>query len=151
MKNNSPNSLSFEPLDKLIGYHLRRAQSAVFSDFRLAMSDDQITPGQYGVLSLIEANKGLNQTTLSKAIGIERSTMVAVIDLLEKRNLVARHKSPTDKRSYALDLTNAGKKLLKKVTDKVDRHEKNISTNLTETETKTLISLLKRVAAPEAD
>lgn len=143
--------LNFAPLDKLLGYHLRRAQASVFSDFNQAMADNKITPGQYGVLALIDANPGLNQTALSKAMGIERSTMVAVIDHLEKRNLVARHNSPTDKRSYALGLTETGQDMLKHITKKVLEHEKKITEKLSDEENRTLISLLKKVAIPSGD
>ncbi len=133
-------------LDELLGYHLRRAQSAMFDDFMQTMSIDQVTPGQFGVLIFIHENSGLNQSTLAKALGIERSTMVGVIDVLEKRGLVARQKSKTDKRAHALTLTSAGKGLLKTVKPKVKRHEKQIASGLSGDEVRTLVDLLKRVA-----
>lgn len=58
------------------------------------------------------ANRGLSQSELVAALGIDRSTLVAVIHGLEKRALVKRHPSPTDRRSYALALTDAGTDLL---------------------------------------
>ncbi len=132
-------------LHELMGYHLRRAQSAVFSDFMSVMADDQITPGQFGVLVLIDENTGLNQSALAKALGIERSTMVGVIDGLEKRGLVKRQKSLSDKRAHALTLTSTGHTLLNGVKPKVLEHEQRIANELSVKEMETLVALLKRI------
>ena len=67
-----------------MGYHLRRAQISFFNDFENSMDGVQITPGQFGVITLITVNSGLTQSALACAVGIERSTMVAVIDVLER-------------------------------------------------------------------
>jgi DNA-binding MarR family transcriptional regulator len=133
-------------LTELLGYQLRRAQSSVFDDFMKSMKDSQITPGQFGVLILIDENSGLNQSTLAKALGIERSTMVGVIDGLEKRDLVERQKSPIDKRAHALTLTTKGRSLLATVKPNVEKHEQRIVGDLSDAEVKTLMSLLKRLA-----
>ena len=66
-----------------MGYHLRRAQISFFNEFENSMVGFQITPGQFGVITLIALNPGLTQLALARAVGIERSTMVAVIDVLE--------------------------------------------------------------------
>ncbi|MCW5698605.1 MAG: MarR family transcriptional regulator [Rhodospirillales bacterium] len=81
-------------LADLISYHLRRAQAWVFSDFATTMADDPMTPGKFGVLAIIEANPGLGQSFLARTLGVERSTMVEVIDQLEKQGLVARRRAP---------------------------------------------------------
>ena len=83
-------SFDYDLLPGLIGYNLRRAQTAVFQDFSESLKACDITPGQFGVLILIQANSGLNQTRLGNALGIDRSTVVAVIDRLEGRGLVLR-------------------------------------------------------------
>ena len=134
-------------LDELLGYHLRRAQAAVFNDFMRTMAEDQITPGQFGVLTLIDRNPDLNQSALARVLGIERSTMVAVIDRLEERRLVARHESASDRRSNVLGLTARGKALLAAVKPKVRRHEKRIAAGLEPGEVTALIDLLRRISA----
>jgi len=138
-------TIQLSRLDQLIGYHLRRAQNAVFDDFLKSMGNDAITPGQFGVLTVIFENQGLNQSALAKTIGIERSTMVGVIDGLEKRGFVVRKRSETDKRSYGLQLSLAGKDLLSRVTEKVCEHEKRLSANLTDKERSQLITILKKI------
>ncbi len=60
--------LDFDILPQLLGYQLRRAQLRMFTDFASAMAEVQITPGQFGVLVLIEANPGSSQSALARAI-----------------------------------------------------------------------------------
>lgn len=132
-------------LDELVGFHLRRAQSVVFEHFMKVVKDERITPGQFGVLTLIEENPGLNQSGLAGALGIERSTMVAVINVLEDRGLVKRQESTTDRRSYVLSLTKQGKGLLSQVSDRVRDHEDQITSGLDSSEKMVLVDLLKRI------
>ena len=83
-------------LPELVGYHLRRTQNAVFNHFIDNLAEEGISPGQFGVLTLIDANEGLSQTQLAKTLKIERSTMVAVIDRLETEGWGDRKPSKTD-------------------------------------------------------
>lgn len=132
-------------LPHLLGYHLRRAQVAMFQSFAAAMEPFGISPGQLGVLVIISENPGLNQTRLAAALGIDRSTMVGVLDGLEKRGLVRRAPSPTDRRSHALGLTEAGGRLLAELRPSLEAHERHIARDLTAAERETLIRLLSRV------
>lgn len=132
-------------LDNLLGYALRRAQLRAFQDFAETMAAYQLSPGQLGLLLLIEANPGLNQSTLAKAMGLDRSTIVAVIDQLEERGLVRRTVSPDDRRSYALLLTDSGIAFLDEIAPELEAHEGRIAADLSAAERQDLIGLLKRI------
>lgn len=134
-------------LPDLLGYHLRRAHVAVFQDFARAMAGLDVTPGQVGVLQVIAANPGLSQTALGRAIGIDRSTVVAVIDRLERRGLVVRALSPNDRRSHALRLSPAGEKALGEIDRRVRAHERRIARALSASEREQLIRLLTKIEA----
>jgi len=138
-------ALDFGVLPELIGYHLRRAQVHFFADFARTMAEAQITPGQFGVLSLVGANPGMTQSALARAVGIERSTMVAVIDALQARGLVERAPSPVDRRSYALVLTDQGKALLERLIPMVRGHERRLARKLDPEERERLIELLLKL------
>lgn len=133
-------------LTELVGYGLRRAQAAVFSHFLGSVGKLGVSPGQFGVLVLIKENRGLSQSALAKALGIERSTMVAVIDRLESQGLVERVTSETDRRSYALALTPEGAELLARVTPLVRAHERQVAARLSAREKVMLMEMLERVA-----
>jgi len=133
-------------LPDLLGYQLRRAQIAVFQNFAQAMADFDITPGRFGVLEVIAANSGLSQSELGAILGLDRSTVVAVIDRLEKDGLVRRLRSPNDRRSHALRLSDKGAVTLAVLEQRVAAHERDIAGALSAAERKTLLDLLARVA-----
>jgi DNA-binding MarR family transcriptional regulator len=133
-------------LPGLIGYQLRRAQLAVFQNFARAMAAYDMTPGRFGVLEVIAANSGLSQSELGGVLGIDRSTVVAVIDRLEKDGLVRRTKAPNDRRSHALKLSEKGAVTLAVLEQRVAAHERDIAGALSVAERKTLLTLLARIA-----
>jgi DNA-binding MarR family transcriptional regulator len=137
--------VDYDILPSLVGYNLRRAQIAVFAKFATAVAKHQVTPGQFGVLTLISANPGLTQSALAKAVGIERSTMVAVIDGLQRSGLVERRPSPIDRRSYALALTAAGRKQTETLKSLVIYHEDRLLSDFSDRERATLITLLQHL------
>jgi DNA-binding MarR family transcriptional regulator len=137
-------------LPRLIGYQLRRAQVAVFQNFSAHTADFGVTPGQVGVLVLIRENEGLSQSELGEALGIDRSTMVAVIDRLEGRRLVVRAPSRRDRRSYALKLSAAGRRFVDDILPAIAAHEAEIAEGLNAAEQATLLRLLAKLAAIKA-
>jgi DNA-binding MarR family transcriptional regulator len=141
-----------KPLDRgllpsLLGYALRRTQSAVFADFAasFARAGEALTPGEFGLLVLVERNAGLSQMTLARALGIDRSTLVPILNRLQARGLLLRGASPTDGRTHALALTPAGDKALVRFSKLVRSHEKRIASALSAAEARSLIELLEKV------
>ena len=146
MKNGKTDPFSYGDLPDLVGYQLRRTQKAVFQHFSGSLAEVGVSPGQFGVLTLIEANEGLSQSALARILGIERSTMVAVIDALEAKGWIERTLSETDRRSNALMLTKSGARLLKKARPLLAGHETEITADLSADEKRVLLELLQRVA-----
>lgn len=138
--------ISLGLLPALLGYNLRRAQVAVFQNFAEVVGTSELTPGQFGVLVVVDANPGLSQTQLGNALGIDRSTVVAVIDKLESHGLVARQPALNDRRSHALRLSERGKAMLRRLTERVQAHEREIARHLSADEQARLVELLSRVA-----
>jgi DNA-binding MarR family transcriptional regulator len=145
MKKSADNSIALGLLPELIGYQLRLAQIAIFRDFSEGLSDLDVTPGLFGVLVIIEANPDLKQSELARATHLDRSTVVSVIDNLERRQLVERRAALNDRRSNALRLTAEGTALLRKLKRRVADHEKRLVGNLDENERQTLVSLLQKI------
>jgi len=119
-------AIEYGPLDRRLGYLLRRAQIAVFRDFFAAFAVHDIRPGQYSILTVIESNPGLKQGEVGEALGIKRANFVAMIDELERRRLVRRAPSPGDRRSYALMLTAKGARLTAELHAVSERHEQRL-------------------------
>lgn len=145
----SDKSLDRGMLPSLLGYALRRTQSAVFADFAgtFAAAGEALTPGEFGLLVLVDRNAGLSQMALARALGIDRSTLVPILNRLQARGLLVRRASPSDGRTHALGLTSAGEKALATFARLVKVHEKRIASGLSATEARTLIELLEKVRA----
>jgi DNA-binding MarR family transcriptional regulator len=102
-------------LDKQVGYALRRAQLAVFNDLITCLKPFAMRPAQYAVLSVIEANPGINQQQLGDSLAIQRPNLSALLDGLERDNMVRRERMRQDARSFALKLTSQGAQRLKEL------------------------------------
>jgi DNA-binding MarR family transcriptional regulator len=134
-------------LPSLVGYALRRAQLGVFADFAEAMraADVPLTPGEFGILQIVGSNDSLTQTALARALGVDRSTLVPVLNRLEGARLIERRKSPTDKRAHALALGYDGDRLLERYEALVRAHEARLLAPLSASERRQLIRLLERL------
>ena len=135
----------FGILPRLLGYNVRRANVKFFQNFSDIVGGHDVTPGQFGVLAIIDANPGLNQSELGQAMGVDRSTVVAVIDRLEGRGLVVRDPSPKDRRSYALRLSDVGVEFLRELIPIVEKYDRQAAGRLTDKEVETLVDLLRRM------
>jgi DNA-binding MarR family transcriptional regulator len=130
-------------LPGLLGYRLRVAQQAVFRDF--ASSVGEVSPGRVGILFLVEANPGVTQSRLARAVHLDRSTMVGVIDALETRALSERRRGE-DRRTNGLWLTRAGRGLVERLKRRIEAHERRIANRLSAPERAQLIVLLEKLA-----
>jgi DNA-binding MarR family transcriptional regulator len=130
-------------LPGLLGYRLRLAQQTVFRDF--ARSVAELSPGRVGILLLIDANPGVTQSRLAQAVGLDRSTMVGLIDTLEDRALIQRRRGE-DRRTNGLWLTRPGRRLLGGLKRRIELHEKRVAARLSAAERAQLIALLEKLS-----
>jgi DNA-binding MarR family transcriptional regulator len=130
-------------LPGLLGYRLRLAQQAVFRDFGDSVSD--LPPGRVGILLIIDANPGVTQTRLAQAVGLDRSTLVGVLDALEARGLVERRRGK-DRRTNGLLLTRAGRARVTELKRRIRVHERRVAARLTAEEKTQLLALLSKLA-----
>jgi DNA-binding MarR family transcriptional regulator len=140
-----------EPLDLgmlpgLLGYRLRRAQIAAFQHFAATVGKAGVTPGWFGLMVIVANNEGLSQTRLARALDVDGSTMVAMIDRLEGNGWVRRQQSEVDRRTHALSLTAAGAELLARLTPMVEAHEAELAQGLSADDKKNLLALLAKIA-----
>jgi DNA-binding MarR family transcriptional regulator len=134
------------PLDAMVGYALRRAQLAVFKNFRTAFDAVEITPAQCSVLILIERHPGVTQSEISDALSIQRANLVTLIDTLERRGLAERTPA-ADRRSHALRLTAAGRQTMPLLHQANAAHEAQVAALLSQSERAALLDMLGRITA----
>jgi DNA-binding MarR family transcriptional regulator len=132
-------------LNASVGYMLRRAQLAVFADFLQSLPDVGLRSGQFAVLTVVARNPGVTQSEVCAALGIQRTNFVAVIDDLERRGLARRNSAAHDRRSNALTLTAAGRRVLARADALQRAHESRIGQRLGPGGREQLLRLLARI------
>jgi DNA-binding MarR family transcriptional regulator len=140
-------SINFGPLAYWVGFNLRMAQEAAFQAFSRRSQEIGENPGRFATLTLIGRNPGISQTELSHANGRDKSSLTPVVEDLVRRGLVERKRMNTDRRTYRLNLTPAGKRVLTMMTRCARRHERNLDHVIGARDRKRFIQILKKIAA----
>lgn len=96
-----------------IGYHLNQAALLIRNETLIALKPLGITPPQLRVIEAISVGP-ISQVRLGEIVGMDRTTIVHVIDRLEELDVAKRHRDEKDRRSHAVALTPFGKKVLSK-------------------------------------
>ena len=125
------------------GFLLRRAHqisAAVFEDECRLVG---LTPAQFGVLMILRASPGLDQSSLSRSLGFDKVTVLRVLRGLEERRLVERSIAEGNRRKLSLRLTTAGLALLRRAHEPADQAYQRLMAPLTQEQREQLIDLLQ--------
>ena len=135
-----------EELSQRVGFLLAQLGTHAHRRFAECLTQLDLHPRHFGMLSHLAASEGQSQQALSVALGIHRSAMVALVDDLEQRGLAERRRDPADRRAYTLYLTPRGRKVLARAERVAQEHEAELLRGLGASERSRLIALLQRVA-----
>ncbi len=100
---------------------------------------------EVAILSLLDAEGPRSQQRLAARLEVDRTTMVAIVDGLEQKGLVARRRDPADRRAYALELTAEGKRKLKLGQRAVAAAEHELLEGVPESDRDVLVRSLQRM------
>lgn len=135
------------PIHTMPGYLIRRAHqisTALFAA-RLAEAGSDLTPVQFGALSAIRHQPGLDQATLAEMIAYDRVTIGGVLDRLQAKGLILRSISKADRRARCLEITPAGAALLAELFPVIENVQADILSGLSPDEKEVFVALLKKV------
>ncbi|MRD45940.1 MarR family winged helix-turn-helix transcriptional regulator [Caenimonas koreensis] len=125
------------------GFLLRRAHqisAAVFEDECRSLA---LTPAQFGVLTVLKSHPGLGQSSLARALGFDKVTVLRVLRGLEARGFVAREPAPDNKRNVSVALTPGGLDVLTQAQKPAERAYKRLLAPLSKTQQEELVVLLQ--------
>lgn len=126
-------------LTETVGFALRGAHQASGAAFAAVTG----RPGHFAALTLIASNPGITQMRLADALGRSRSTMVPLLDALERDGLAVREPSPHDARSHALAITAAGRDWLGLMIPRVRAHDAQLTNGLDAADRAALMRILR--------
>ena len=137
--------LPIDGLEDLPGHYIRRLQQIAVGIFMDETANVNVTPVQFALLFAASQETGLDQRTLAGRIGLDTSTIGAVVDRLESRELIERKVSPDDKRVRLLSVTPAGKKLLQGVMPAMLRAQDRMLAPLPKADRPKFMAMVKRI------
>lgn len=104
-----------------------------------------LSPKHFGCLSVVVAEGPLSQQALGERLRVDRTTIVALVDELERRGFLARRRNPIDRRAYALEATPAGRRWRARTEGKLVAAEDRILAPLDAEERERLRELLRKL------
>jgi DNA-binding MarR family transcriptional regulator len=115
-----------------LGYLLKHAQQRMAELTEAALGPLGLTGRELGVLNVLVGREPGSQQQAAQRLGIDRTTMVALLDTLEGKGLVARHPHAEDRRRNVVELTEVGHETVRKATAAAEAAEREFLASLSE-------------------
>lgn len=97
--------------DVATGLLLQRAHRAAHERLAVALRPLGMDVRHFGILQFL-ARGGLTQRQLIGLVGVDKSTLVRIIDQLEEQQLARRTRDPRDRRAFQVTITESGRRRL---------------------------------------
>ena len=112
-----------------------------------ALQSIGLTPALFAVLNYLRAREGAIQQQIGSAMGIDPSTMVSLVDQLERAGLAKRRPHPQDRRAREVLITPKGRRTLKRALELAEEVEGDVLQGLSPAERRQLVTLLRKAFA----
>ncbi|MEV6485864.1 MarR family winged helix-turn-helix transcriptional regulator [Streptomyces sp. NPDC051576] len=137
------------PLESRLGYLLKHAQARLARTSAEALAPYGVDGHQLAVLVVLSAGEPLSQVEAAGRLGVDRTTMVSLIDGLEENGLVERRRSPRDRRKNIVELTPAGQDCLRRAERARRAAERRFLAPLDEETAMSLVRALRALVVEE--
>jgi DNA-binding MarR family transcriptional regulator len=138
-------------LDNRVTYLLRRVMESAGRVANAHLEPLGLDTRHYTVLAVVAAGAGSSQRTIADTLGLDRATVVALVDTLESRGLARRVRSRDDRRANTIELTAKGRRTLKRADALMEACELGFVATLREEERTQLRDMLERLIAANRD
>jgi MarR family transcriptional regulator, transcriptional regulator for hemolysin len=122
-----------EKLDEILFYTLEKSIKVYrkYAQNQLLRHGFDITIDQWLVLKTLQENKHLSQNQISEIVFKDFASITRIIELLVKKEYVARKIDTKDRRKFELEITEAGCKIIEDIYPIVTQNRKQALTNFT--------------------
>jgi DNA-binding MarR family transcriptional regulator len=132
-------------LSARLTYRLKRALLDLEALHEQHLGPSGVNARELAVLQFLEGREPESQQQAAARLGIDRTTMVGLLDSLEGKGLVARRPDAEDRRRNVVVLTDAGHAKLHEATQASDKAEQELLAPLNKREAAQFRALLERV------
>src|SRR4029453_17179014 len=129
---------------------LKHAQLQLAELIRPALAPLGIDGRELAVLNALGDQDPLSQQEVARRLGVDRTTMVSLVDALERKRLVERNPHPGDRRKNMVELTVTGRDPRRRGTQASEEAERRFLAALPEGESKRLKEALRALIAEAA-
>jgi DNA-binding MarR family transcriptional regulator len=134
-----------------LGYLLKHAHLQLSERSDKALAPLGIDSKELGILVVIAGPDPLSQQQVAQRLGVDRTTMVAMLDALEGKGIVSRHPQAEDRRRNVVELTEAGRGTFQRAIKARDGAERDYLASLGGPDSQQLRRSLKTVVARSDD
>jgi DNA-binding MarR family transcriptional regulator len=131
-----------------LGYLLKQAQLRFTEMASAALAPLGIGPREWAALNCLDEQHGLSQKEVAELLGVDRTTMVALIDELENKGLVERRAQAGDRRKNIVGLTAEGRDMMQRGARLADDCERRFLAVLNEPDAQRFKHALQAVIEP---
>jgi DNA-binding MarR family transcriptional regulator len=129
---------------EFVGQLFFRLWRATHTQTAAALQTIGLTPALFAVLNYLRAHEGAIQQQIGSAMGIDPSTMVALVDELEGAGLAKRRPLPHDRRAREVLITPKGRRALERGRELARDVEDDVLRGLSTAERRQLLALLRK-------
>ena len=134
-------------IQDLLGYQLAQATIQTTQVYVQTVGKPlDLRPVEFTILQLVCENAPVTATQLAKALAVTTPGITIWLDRLEARDLLARERSDTDRRTQNLNVTRKGRTLVSSALRQLLQAERELLAGLSEGERRMLLELLHKVA-----
>lgn len=101
-------------------YLIKRLEAAIRLMLEKELGDLDLTPAQYTTLSMLAANGETSSSDLARRVLVTPQSMSEMIKALDRKALIKRRESETNRKVLDIALSPAGRALLEKAEVRVD-------------------------------
>jgi DNA-binding MarR family transcriptional regulator len=113
-----------------VGYLIKRAQTVLHDAMTEALHSLDLTVTQFAVLTALDDEPGLSNADLARRAFVTPQSMHAVLQELERRQLVVRRTHPQHQRVLQAALNEAGRRTLRSAAKAIKAVEEQMLRNL---------------------
>jgi DNA-binding MarR family transcriptional regulator len=134
------------PFGTDLNWLLHRVGFALGSFLSDEVGPHGLTVRTWVVLSTVTSNPGMTQLALGSALGLDKTTVTAAIDRLERAGLVSRREAPGDRRARVVDVTQLGRALAEQVESETSARQAALLADVDEVDLKHMMHTLQQLA-----
>lgn len=132
-------------LKKSIAHRITIASNNINSTINNKLRPYGIAIEQRATLEMIKFEKDVNQTTISKLLRKDKTTISRSLNALEKKGLITKKEIEHDKRNKKVELTKKGELILEETIPVIVSFRESLSSKLTENEINIFFKIMDKL------